>query len=145
MLRRSGLLLAFATVLLQISVFLQPLLPVQYQIAPVCETITHAIFNPHHSEVHHQSSFVYHYLNQDHFENNGHSHHHDLNHHCQYCTVYGNLVLPPEFGVKEILIRIQIRLLAFVESFKHVYFELQRLFLIPQGRAPPFSTSFSFV
>jgi hypothetical protein len=35
--------------------------------------------------------------------------HHDASHQCQYCTVYGNLVLPPEFGVKEVLDRIQVR------------------------------------
>ena len=43
---RSGLLLSFAAVFLQIAVFLQPLLPAQYQIAPVCETITRALLLP---------------------------------------------------------------------------------------------------
>ncbi|MDB9695556.1 DUF2946 domain-containing protein, partial [Acinetobacter nosocomialis] len=43
---RSGLLLACAAVFLQIAVFLQPLLPKQYQIAPVCETITRALLKP---------------------------------------------------------------------------------------------------
>ena len=45
--------------------------------------------------------------------------------------------MPPELEVKEVLVRIQVRLLAFQKAFKHVYFVLQRLFLIPQGRAPP--------
>ena len=45
--------------------------------------------------------------------------------------------MPPELGIKEALVRIQVRLLAFVETFQHVYFQLQRLYLIPQGRAPP--------
>jgi hypothetical protein len=43
---RSGLLFAFTAVCLQIAVFLQPLLPKQYQIAPVCETITKALLLP---------------------------------------------------------------------------------------------------
>ena len=43
---RSGLLLACAAVFLQVAVFLQPLLPKQYQIAPVCETITLALLKP---------------------------------------------------------------------------------------------------
>lgn len=43
---RSGLLLACAAVFLQVAVFLQPLLPKQYQIAPVCETITLALLEP---------------------------------------------------------------------------------------------------
>lgn len=153
MLRRSGLLLAFATVFLQLAVFLQPLLPEQYQIAPVCEEITHTLLRPAQTNrtlhstssasQHHvqqpESSFAHHYLHLDHDEqltNSGHNHH-DMNHQCQYCVVYGNLVVPPEIGVQEILVRIQIRLIAFVEAFQHVYFLLQRLFLIPQGRAPP--------
>ena len=138
MLRQSGLLLAIATMFLQIAVFLQPLLPEQYQIAPVCETVTHSIFHPEQTHIHHHntSSFGYHFINHDQMSSD--HDHHDANHQCQYCTVYGNLILPPELGVKEVLVRIQVRLLAFAESFKHVYFALQRLFLIPQGRAPPF-------
>ena len=141
---RNGLLLSFAAVFLQIAVFLQPLLPSQYQIAPVCETITRALLLDHtpnhashaaaqqHSVSHHSSSADHHtHLNEQ------PAHHHDANHHCQYCTVYGNLVLPPELDIKEVLDRIQIRLVAFQQAFAHVWFALQRLFLLPQGRAPP--------
>ena len=42
-----------------------------------------------------------------------------------------------DVGVKEILVRVQVRLVAFQQTFHHVYFALQRLFLLPQGRAPP--------
>ena len=141
---RIGLLLGFAAVFLQIAVFLQPLLPQQYQIAPVCETITRALFsNPN---VGHVQSVADH---QDHTQHshkahvqasaaNFHdTHHHDMNHQCQYCTVFGHLVLPPELHVKEVLIRIHVRLIAYQKAFKHVYFVLQRLYLLPQGRAPP--------
>ena len=132
---RSGLLLSFAAVFLQIAVFLQPLLPKQYQVAPVCETITRALLlpsahaenaSPHQHSVHQDSSSL---------DHSGHEH--DASHQCQYCTVYGNLVLPPELEVKEVLDRVQIRLMAFQKAFKHVWFVLQQLFLIPQGRAPP--------
>ena len=131
---RYGLLLSFTAVFLQIAVFLQPLLPQQYQIAPVCETITRALLMPTkhvHSEhvEHHQALLL---------EASEHSsHQHDTNHQCQYCTVYGNLVLPLDFGVQEVIDRIQIRLIAFDKAFKHVWFVLQQLFLMPQGRAPP--------
>ncbi|EQB3769831.1 DUF2946 domain-containing protein, partial [Acinetobacter baumannii] len=37
----------------------------------------------------------------------------------------------------EVLVRIQVRLVAYQQAFRHVYFALQRLFLLPQGRAPP--------
>lgn len=134
---RSGLLLSFAAVFLQIAVFLQPLLPKQYQVAPVCETITRALLLPHSTDHHSSSAHVAHTADhQQVVEQAGHEHH-DASHQCQYCTVYGNLVLPPELEVKQVLDRIQIRLIAFQQTFSHVWFVLQRLFLIPQGRAPP--------
>lgn len=139
LLLRSGLLLSTFAVFLQIAVFLQPLLPMQYQIAPVCETIARALLlkpstvHSAHSAHSHQPSI--HSENQKNSEHAGHEH--DANHQCQYCTVYGNLVLPPELDVKEVFDRIQVRLIAFQQAFSHVWFVLQRLFLIPQGRAPP--------
>lgn len=141
MLLRSGLLLAFAAVFLQIAVFLQPLLPKQYQIAPVCETITRALLlssqsvHTEHSPVsQHSMHHSQHQVEQHDVQAHDH---HDSSHQCQYCTVYGNLVLPPELEVKQVLDRIQIRLIAFRQTFSYVWFVLQRLFLIPQGRAPP--------
>ena len=138
---RSGLLFAFTAVCLQIAVFLQPLLPKQYQIAPVCETITKALLLPQvqaeQSQSQHHAHHHSHQLEQAPASTTSSHDHHDPNHQCQYCTVYANLVLPPEFGVKEVLVRIQIRLVAYQQAFKHVYFALQGLFLLPQGRAPP--------
>ena len=143
MLLRNGLLLSTLAVFLQIAVFLQPLLPKQYQIAPVCETISQALiqtnfYQKHQHSTHHQHTsheFSIHDM-QVKSASLGHDHH-DPNHQCQYCTVYGNLVLPPELEVKQVLDRIQVRLIAFQQTFSHVWFVLQRLFLIPQGRAPP--------
>ncbi|MCO8100862.1 DUF2946 family protein [Acinetobacter indicus] len=137
MLIRSGLLLSLMAVFLQIAVFLQPLLPKAYQVAPVCETITRALLLPVDHSVHgHAHSEHLHSQHQPVISDDGHNHH-DANHQCQYCTVYGNLVLPPELSVKEVLDRIQVRFIAFEKAFQHVWFALQRLFLIPQGRAPP--------
>ena len=171
---RMGLLLGFGAVFLQIAVFLQPLLPKQYQVAPVCETISQTLLqsnyyqiksaqlqsNQHlnhqqdektalHEHAHHgsghdrhetpqqvaQQSFIEHQVQQA-SVSAGHDHH-DPNHQCQYCTVYGNLVLPPVLEVKEVLVKIQVRLIAFQQAYLHVWFALQRLFLLPQGRAPP--------
>ncbi len=136
MLFRSGLLLSITAVFLQIAVFLQPLLPKQYQVAPVCETITRALLQKPALQHISASTHAHHQLHQDHQQSAEHDHH-DANHQCQYCTVYGNLVLPPELEIKEVLDRIQVRLIAFQKTFSHVWFVLQRLFLIPQGRAPP--------
>jgi len=139
LLLRAGLLLALATVCLQIAVFLQPLLPQRYQVAPVCEKITHVLLAPPHR---HELYSSFHDTPQHRFLSDSpvHDHdssHHDPNHQCQYCTVYGNLVLPTYLDFKEILIRIQIRLITLEQVFRHIYFSLQRLFLLPQGRAPP--------
>lgn len=125
--QRSALLLSFAAVFLQIAVFLQPLLPAHYQVAPVCETIAQALLHSH-SETH-----AHHHAVEQQHEHQ----HHDANHQCQYCTVYGNLVLPPELSVKEVLDRIQVRFAAWQNNAAYVWFVLQRLFLLPQGRAPP--------
>lgn len=133
---RAALLLSCVAVFLQIAVFLQPLLPTQYQIAPVCETISRALLlKPvehlsSHAEKH---STHQHELSSQHAEHN----HHDASHQCQYCTVYGNLVLPPDLELKAVLDRIQVRLIAFQKASAHVWFALQQLFLLPQGRAPP--------
>ena len=138
---RAGLLFAFAAVFLQIAVFLQPLLPEQYQVAPVCETITRALLLPQAHAVHTNSSHTAHsstsQTDDQQLTVQHEHHHHDASHQCQYCTVYGNLVLPPELELKEVLDRIQVRLLAFQKRFQHVWFALQQLFLLPQGRAPP--------
>jgi Protein of unknown function (DUF2946) len=136
MVTRGGLLLSLAAVFLQIAVFLQPLLPKQYQVAPVCETITRALLLPlsheHHAAHSHHADHSIETASVEVVHD-----HHDANHQCQYCTVYGNLVLPPELDLKEVLDRIQVRLIAFKQAFSHVWFVLQQLFLLPQGRAPP--------
>ena len=138
---RSGLLFAFTAVCLQIAVFLQPLLPKQYQIAPVCETITKALLLPQvqaeQSQSQHHAHHHSHQLEQAPASTTSSHDHHDPNHQCQYCTVYGDLVLPFKLGIDEVLNRIQVRLNFYQTVFQHVYFSLQKLYLLPQGRAPP--------
>ncbi|MDQ8951506.1 DUF2946 domain-containing protein [Acinetobacter rudis] len=133
MLKRSGLFIAFAAILLQIAVYLQPLLPEKFHIAPVCMSITHNLLSAaNHKHVH----SVYLELLQDFVPQ--HSHDHNEHHHqCQYCTVYGDLVLPFDLRVDHVLDRIQVKLKFYQSFFKHVYFSLQKLYLQPQGRAPP--------
>lgn len=133
---RNGLLLSFFAVFLQIAVFLQPLLPEKFQISPVCETITLALLqnsafvvnDHHHSDhaLHHTASTSEH-----------HDHKHDANHQCQYCTVYANLVLPPSADIEEVFSKIKVQYIWLQQRFEQLYFVLQRLYLTPQGRAPP--------
>lgn len=136
MLRPIGLIIAFATVLLQLAVYLQPILPEKFHIAPVCMSIMHNLLSPErHQHVHESYHDLVHHLSDA-------EHHHDhnqLNHQCQYCTVYGDLVLPFDFGVKEIFERLQVKLSFYRNAFRHVYYSLQKLYLLPQGRAPPSS------
>ncbi|OEY95877.1 DUF2946 family protein [Acinetobacter qingfengensis] len=145
MIHRSGILLGFFAVFLQVVVFLQPLLPAQFQVSPVCEVISRALM--YNNSVQHITAHDYssvqpsaheHHHAQSITDAQSSTHeHHSLGHQCQYCTVYAHLVLPPELGIKEVLERIQIRLLFFKRQLNYVYFVLQRLFLLPQGRAPP--------
>lgn len=131
---RSGILLGFFAVFLQIAVFLQALLPVQYQISPICETISRALsieqqHTPQHSSHHVSlSDHSQHQLSTSSTIHDGH--HHDIHHQCQYCTVYANLVLPPELGVKK-----------FWSVFRFVYYCLNahwRMFILP------YNVSFSY-
>ena len=135
MLRCGGLLVAFAAVLLQLAVHIQPLLPEQYRVAPACHALTHRLLTPINTYPHTDQSdeFDFQQLLAYH-----HEHVHDLNnHHCQYCTVHADTVLPLDLNVDEVIDRIQVRYLAFIQNNKQIYFALQRLFLMPQGRAPP--------
>jgi len=124
--------------LLQITVFLQPLLPERFQISLVCVTISELKAQIEKEEVHHEHVLQH---NQSinavdlKIQNTQHDHHTD--HQCLFCTAYGHLSTHLDINVTVVLDRIQIRLIAFQKTFKHVYFVLQRLFLTPQGRAPP--------
>lgn len=131
--------------LLQTVVFIQPLLPEQYRIALVCVTISDAFSNTisiaqQHSS-HHLSdhSHQHHMLNEEQKVQTVQStHQHDAGHECPYCTVFANLTTGLDFSFDEVLDRLFVRMLAFEYNFQHIYFALQRLYLLPQGRAPPF-------
>ena len=149
MLMSYGRLLGFFAVFLQIAVFLQPLLPEKYQVSPVCETIAQALqigdfatTSVAHSEMSnhmHSHHATAHHLAEQKIKTDTSHHHHDMNHQCQYCVVYGHVVPLLDVDLSEVLVRIQVRYLAFKRTFFHVFFVLQQLFLIPQGRAPPLS------
>ncbi|WP_171456337.1 DUF2946 domain-containing protein [Acinetobacter haemolyticus] len=150
MIHRLGIWFAFATITLQLAVFLQPLLPEKFQISPACETVVHlssqsrhhhgtqnsSIVSRSHSEHHHASTV-------DHVTSDAidHTHQHDINHQCPFCFFYGQLVVPPTLGIQEVFVRIQVRYVHLQQLFLSFFFDLQRLFLLPQGRAPPLSLS----
>ncbi|MNR83164.1 hypothetical protein D3C72_139370 [compost metagenome] len=123
--------------LLQITVFMQPLLPEKFQFSLVCVTISDLKAQIQNQELHHQHVSHHHDVDTVKLEAAKNAHHHQLDHQCMFCTAYGHLVTNLEIDLNPILDRIQIRLMSFQKAFKHVYFVLQRLFLTPQGRAPP--------
>ena len=140
---QTGLQRAFATVLLQIVVYLQPLLAEKYKIAPVCLfMISHSIVaSSHHVGSFHTGYASEHHLNVLHryfsYEPDKVNDRH--NHQCQYCKVYADLVVSSDFAIQTVIDRIQLPVSVLAQPFKHFYFELHRLFLMPQGRAPPLS------
>ncbi|MCH7313075.1 DUF2946 domain-containing protein [Acinetobacter sp. ANC 3882] len=148
-----GRLLAFYAIFLQLAVFLQPLLPEKYQVSPVCETIAQVLLQAPHSSsashAHHVTTQHHNMFSPQHDMEHEHPtflaeaktpsahHQHDANHQCQYCVVYSHILPLPDIDLRHILVRIQVRFLAFIENYFHVFFQLQQLFLTPQGRAPP--------
>lgn len=158
MIYRSGLVLSLLAVVLQLAVFLQPLLPAQFQVSPVCEVIAQAMLQQQPELAQTQHTHAKHATHQPMLvQDQQHSHHpaqppittdvlsdashgihqHDANHHCQYCTVYAHVLLLPSLDVPEVLVRTQVRMLWFKQHLSYIYFYLQQLFLLPQGRAPP--------
>ncbi|MEQ1298964.1 DUF2946 domain-containing protein [Acinetobacter soli] len=130
---------AFAAMLMQISVFLQPLLPEKYQVSRVCMTLS--ILKSEHDTSHkmighsdHQAPFITRLINKQHSPVHDS---HMLDHSCVFCTVHGFLVVHLDADIKEVFERVRLQLLQYQAAFKHVYFQLKRLFLSPQGRAPP--------
>lgn len=130
---KSGLALSLGAIILQLAVFLQPFLPQQYQVALVCEQITTALASNSLSEEHHHL----HDMKSMQMSEHPQTMHHDAAHQCPFCTVYNHIIPFIDLGIDEVFERLNIRLLAFAQAFQHIYFVLQRLFLIPQGRAPP--------
>ena len=125
--------------LIHVAVFLQPLLPEKIQIAQVCVTIAELVVKAQTSTniSHHKHSTIKEVYKIEKVYHSDSLHKHTVDHHCIFCTVYGHLVSHLNLGITEVFQRFQIRLLTFQKNFKHVFFVLQRLFLNPQGRAPP--------
>lgn len=130
-------MLALIAMWIHVAVFLQPLLPEKLQIAQVCITIAELAVQTKATQQtsHHAHAESMHDLQNMQHQPSQHQHH--LDHHCIFCTVYGHLVAHLNLGIQEVFTRMQVRMLAFQKAFKHVFFVLQRLFLTPQGRAPP--------
>ncbi|EXC28648.1 hypothetical protein J536_1460 [Acinetobacter sp. 809848] len=141
---RVALALALMAMFLQSVVFIQPLLPAQYRIALVCVTISDAFSNTITTAQQHNSHHLSDHSDQHHMMHEDQKiykeqsiHQHDIGHECPFCTVFANLTTGLDFSLEEVFDRLFVRMLAFERNFQHIYFALQRLYLLPQGRAPP--------
>lgn len=134
---RASFVLALIAMWIHVAVFLQPLLPEKFQIAQVCITIAELADQTKETQQtsHHSHAKSVHDLQK--MQHSDSEHKHSVDHRCIFCTVYGHLVAHLNLGIQEVFARMQVRMLAFQKAFKHVFFVLQRLFLTPQGRAPP--------
>lgn len=141
---RVALVFAFMAMFLQSVVFIQPLLPEQYRIALVCVTISDAFSNTISAAQQHSSHHLSDHSHQHHMMKKDQkvqtvqsTHQHEAGHECPYCMVFANLTTGLDFNLDQVLDRLFVRMLAFEYHFQHIYFALQRLYLLPQGRAPP--------
>jgi hypothetical protein len=131
---RGGILLGFWAVCLQLLVFLQPLLPTQFQVAPLCEVVASALQPMQHAS---PEPHTQHHISSSDTSQTHPADHHDVLHQCLYCTVYANILLLPQLAIPTILLRTQVRWLWFKRHWDYVDALLQSLFLLPQSRAPP--------
>lgn len=129
-----GRLLGLSAILLQIAVFLQPLLPENRHVSSVCETIVQAL---QQSAVTATLPHAGHAQHLEHAPEQQPQSPHHTHHECQYCLVYSYALPLLDTKLSYVLIRVQARLIAFADSVSHAFFKRGLLFLIPQGRAPP--------
>ncbi|MDQ8951507.1 hypothetical protein RFH42_00815 [Acinetobacter rudis] len=151
MLVKLGRLLGLIAILLQIIVFLQPLLPEKYSVFRVCNTVVNALYlkGAHTTQ---QSPLTKLGLYEDHANGMRQTHTHHFinlqNHHqqnkdsqiddyCQFCLVHSFTLPLVDTKHRTVLIRIRTLLLLSKTTifYKPALNALE--FLIPESRAPP--------
>lgn len=141
--------------LLQLLMFWQVLLPKQWQVLPICQKISLAL-TPQHQMAHasvfpsriqsHTTmmSHAMHPLPVD--DRQAHEsastqpakkHSHLLLHDCPFCILHTQFAPTPYVSLKVYKTVVEVWLIHRQHVWRAVYFALQRLFLQPQGRAPP--------
>ena len=142
-----GRLLGLSAILLQIVVFLQPLLPEKHSVFSVCKTIAAALHlevtnvHPHHSfATSHPHSNQASRADQSNAHILAHvqdRHEHQQQDDCQFCLVYSYTLPLLDTKLRLVLVRNQTLLLFFSTVVLHMLSPPTPWFLIPQSRAPP--------
>ncbi len=136
---KLGVAFGLLVILLQNLVFWQALLPVSMQQNPVCVEIMQMT---EHSVMYHDASHTTMSavkssamsLHSDFKADHQHSMHPTLD--CHFCHLFHHIAPTPTTDITLIEIG-QVFKLIFLSAMAYILFCLRRLFLCPQGRAPP--------
>lgn len=138
--RQIGLCFGLLALLFQNLVFWQMAMPKSMQSNMICAQISAALDQMPSNMSHHDNMM----MPDEHAHAQIHSkqQHDDMLQHCHFCQLYHQLSALPEINLDLIETKILVRLIVFA-SLAYVFFYLRRLFLCPQGRAPPTQLCFA--
>lgn len=133
--RRYGLFFGLMALLLQNLVFWQVAMPKMMHDNMVCAQISAALEQNSMSmpNMHMSSADTQSISKQQHDK---------MLQHCHFCELFHHLSPITEPSLTLIEDKILVRLMVFA-TLSYVFFYLRRLFLCPQGRAPPFAFNFA--
>ncbi|MHA3048040.1 DUF2946 domain-containing protein [Acinetobacter sp. ANC 4639] len=132
--RRYGLFFGLIALLLQNLVFWQVAMPKTMHDNMVCAQISAAL------EQHSMSMPNMHMSAAEHAQTQ--QQHDKMLQHCHFCELFHHLSPIAEPSLTLIEDKILVCLIVFA-TLSYVFFYLRRLFLCPQGRAPPFAFNFA--
>ncbi|MHA3102869.1 DUF2946 family protein [Acinetobacter sp. ANC 3791] len=132
--RRYGLFFGLMALLLQNLVFWQVAMPKMMHDNMVCAQISAALEQSNMPMSHMYMSAVEHSQIQ--------KQHDKMLQHCHFCELFHHLSPITEPSLTLIEDKILVHLIVFA-ALSYVFFYLRRLFLCPQGRAPPVAFNFA--
>ena len=136
---RFGIIIGLLAILLQNFVFWQSLLPSEMHQQLVCTQIVEVMNHSKMSSESHSSHYLSTHVNKKLSNKNAQ---HDSSTSCHFCYLYNHIATIDGFKLSLFEIGVTVRLIL-LASIIYILFYLQRLFLSPQGRAPPQQLCFS--
>lgn len=130
---RFGTIIGLLAILLQNFVFWQSLLPNEMHQQAVCEQIVELMNHSKMNSEQHSSHHIKINSNKKFLDK---STHHDSNTGCHFCYLYSHIATIDGFKLSLFEIGVTVRLII-LATLTYILFYLRRLFLSPQGRAPP--------
>lgn len=130
---RFGIIIGLLAILLQNFVFWQSLLPNEMHQQLVCAQIVEVMHHSKMSSEPHSSHHLSAYVNK---KISNKSAQHDSSTTCHFCYLYSHIATIDGFKLSLFEIGVTVRLII-LATLTYILFYLRRLFLSPQGRAPP--------